>query len=902
MQLPKPSAPVSWTVEVDPAAHPVAFERKADFQIPIPEHFGGDAVVFPSVTSPFVAVGNNWDDKKVREVWNFVSQKRVGAISGIRIWGQNYRLSPDGVYFAFTAHGGKGPHVIDAAGAKDLGEFELGSWIEVMEFAGSARLIASARDTNLKVWTLPSGELEREVPLPERLVKESLSVSPGGRYVAVCSAATHQVSVLDLNTGQTAGVIDVPLDADGHEMNCKDLEFSPDGQEFAGLFERSNKWRLVVWDVAQGSVADEFALADLNSLGSRGSELQWFPGRQRWLLKGRAILDRDSEAVVWTLPDLGPCLVIDDNRILAKTKFGRRDVVAPYKLPESEIAKATEVIASGGTAADVGLPPVTTGDLDSLVSIPLDEVGGVWAVQADPAPQPAAPLLPQPVQLKPSAGQIKNMLLTRADAARAVLMYASTAAARPTRNQNTSRPDRNPVWLEVYDLLEGNRVDTLEIEFASELIAVSPSGQYAMMRLATTGERVDVWDLTTKEHSVGWRPYQKLPGEDGAAIRVVGQQQGQTDRTVIGAAFIDDTHVLTMNRKNTIIMWELPACRAVYEIQNASKPGISPGGKYIVVSSGRGFRFFEALTGQPCGDLQSAGTLQCAAFHPDGERFAVVFNDGKGVSCTCWNLPRGEITDEFRLPTNGQILQWSGANYLLLNGDTLVDLQRKMVAWKYELPSGVRAPVSPDDQHWFLASRPGSSAVYLAAAQLPEPKVSEYLEQNNVQPDYVIQPGETVTVMINLADPPGHPNFRSRMYQNIIDKYKQSNITVQLNQRVELAFSMTHRNTGETHRYHMFGRPGDITISEQVVDCVATVKRDGEVVWEQKSRFSNAGGFFMRIPEGVGVDEYLRKQMWDSAANHYLNFTPPAYVFPKSAAEGLGHSLLTPEGVVTSGL
>ena len=61
--------------------------------------FGGE-VVYPTASSVFVAVGDNSDAKRGREVWDLAKKKRVGMVRGdVRI-DKPFALSPDGVLFA----------------------------------------------------------------------------------------------------------------------------------------------------------------------------------------------------------------------------------------------------------------------------------------------------------------------------------------------------------------------------------------------------------------------------------------------------------------------------------------------------------------------------------------------------------------------------------------------------------------------------------------------------------------------------------------------------------------------------------------------------------------------------------------------------------------------------------
>ncbi|MEO6807686.1 MAG: hypothetical protein ABI353_01050, partial [Isosphaeraceae bacterium] len=75
-------AMAGWKVQADPAPEPISFPAGQPLNIPIPEMFGNDDVVYPSTPSPFVALGGNGDERQRREVWDLRDGKRVGGLIG----------------------------------------------------------------------------------------------------------------------------------------------------------------------------------------------------------------------------------------------------------------------------------------------------------------------------------------------------------------------------------------------------------------------------------------------------------------------------------------------------------------------------------------------------------------------------------------------------------------------------------------------------------------------------------------------------------------------------------------------------------------------------------------------------------------------------------------------------
>ena len=899
--------PEVWNVAADPPEAIFEVTQEEDFSINLPDAFASTTIMFPTMYSPVVSLGDNSFDKSVRQIWNFATGKKLSSLGGVRLSGSKFAVSPDGTYLAAVLHGGKGPRVIDMAESKDLGELPVAervSFVKVLDFAGPDRLLCSQSNDPIKVWKIPSGDLEREITLPDGWEDKSLTFSPGGRYMAITETRKSRLYLIDLDSGANAGITPLPTTASG-SLRCQSMRFSQDGTELLGLFDVGSGSRLVVWNMASGEVSEQVEFKERvaskvpNAYSYKGPAVEWFPAKKRWLLYGAAVVDRKSKKIIWTIPetDRSTRRILDENRILAGMDINGKKVLTTYTLPEEKITQAQEILESGGTLEDAGLPKLTPADRKSVKVVSKDGAGAAWQVPADPAPTSAEPLMSGALNLRSSTGTIQSLLLSRAEGGKAVLMYLSGNL----RSQAASAK----VWLESYDVKTQEHAHTLQVQMPSELLAISPNGDKALMRLAGAGERLDLWKIEDGAHVAAWRPY--MQPTDNTGMQMVGRRNSQTDQTVTAAAFLDDDHVLTLNRKNELVMWQLPECKAIYSIESAGKPGLSPGGKLLVISNGKNFRFFHALTGEVAGDLPIEGSLQAAAFHPDGKKFAVVLIDAEGTHLVCWDLAAGKVTTEFPIPLSAQSMQWTGDNYILFDNGMLIDIGNKLAAWKYQLTGGVRSPLSPNENLWYLLSQGRGGNVTLVSATVPEKSVDEYLRTNEAQisPDHVIKPGDEVSVMINLRDPPGEPNFRSRVYKNIIDKYSQNNIKVSPNKGVVVNFYMEHSNTGETEEYEIRGRFGlperDVSVAVEKVVVRINIMRDGQQAWERRIPFSNSGGFFIRVPDGKSIQQHLTDQMWKSASSSLLGFNPPAYVFGPKATEGLGRSTLTSSGINTIG-
>jgi len=912
----------AWKVTTDPLPQLPQFDPKTPVNVSIPNKSNGD-VVYPDSPSPFVAVGSNNSDTEIREVRDLRNDSRVGSIRPAQIFSAKTALSPDGLYFAAWTYSKNQVELWDVKGEQSLGQVPAdGTSPRLLMFAGNKRLIAAGNKDEFQVWSIPERKSERTVPLPKVIGDPLAGLSPGGKFMAVGfdEMKNHSVRVFNLESGDIAGEITLTGLDDGNPR-CHGIAFSPDGQDLAVLYDSFKESRIVAFNVADGKLTAHAKMGGslkqtLKAYGSGPKNpLEWFPSKKRWFVYGIGVVDRAAGKVIWTMPDEKPGKepirrVLDDEHILTIAGDRRKDAaVVAFDLPGADLERSADVVKSGGLPIDAQLPKLTAANWSGATEVSLDGAARGWTVQLDPASAGADKLLPAPMVLASTSATVKSAALSSPAAGRAVVLNSihnatprrSTPAAKLAAKvkKKAADPD-SPAWLSVIDLAASNETGTVEIPFDCSLESVSPDGKRALVRLSEGESRLDVWSLDDEQHIVGWRPYLK---------------EKDNDQIIRQAAFVDSDHVATTNASGNFAVWELPACRAVYTVDKAHHGYFSQNRKIVAIpAGGKAIRFFDALTGQSRGDLQSAGRVAAAAFHSGGERFAATFADGLGHRLVCWNVKEGKIETEFALPDSGVSMHFCGDNYVLLDtklildaktqvdARLLIDLERQMIVWKYNPASGLHVADSPDGRHWFLAMPSArSTSVSLVAATLPEPAAQAKLANAKFEPDMVIKPGSQVTLQTTLsATPPGKPGFAQDLTKMFTDTLTRNKISVTDGQSVVMKVTMNNIKTGKMMELQLSQFGGatvvnqKVSIPENLVECSVQVLRGGNVVWERKQSFAN-GALFFQVPQGKTAEQHLNDMMWESAGNFLLHFQPPAYVFADSAFNGLGSSPLTAE-------
>ncbi|MBT4868270.1 MAG: hypothetical protein HON53_24450, partial [Planctomycetaceae bacterium] len=658
---------IAWNVEVDPPAEIYEFDVEKEIRIPTGDRFGTGYMLLPTMPTAFVSVGRNSNDREKSTVYDLRTRKKVAEISGIRLDHNVSRLSQDGKFLVGRMPFEGNLLVYDIKAKKPLGKIPTKQqypFLRNFELPGSKRIVAWESNKPMTIWSLPAGDIERTMELPKGFEVQSISFSPGGRLMTVIHESNKILRVYDLDNGQPVGEVAAPLDERNRAERCLCLVFSQDGKELAGLFG-TFKSRLVTWDVENGkTVVDHKFGESLRSIikgafGYRAPPLEWFPDRSKWLVYGHAIVDREAGGPVWSAPvdtaGTATRRMIDNERVLTISGARGNRTVASLKLPKEEIDTAITVVRSGGNAADVGLPPLTLPDQKTVRTIDTAAEFGDWQVKSDPAPKLPAGLLSKPLTLTSPGQQVQQAVLSRSGTRlvskvtpkpRAASTTTKPAKNKPAENEPTEKPPKT--LLSVSDVASGDRLKEIPLTFDCILTAVNADGTRCLVRTPGTDQgRIDVFSTDDGSHIVGWRPYQK---------------EEKRKRNVVFATFIDDTHVLTRGSGNQVVLWEIPSCKAIYSFETRQNPTLSSGGRYLVVpgKTNQDVRFYEPLTGQLRGGLKSLAIGAVCAFHPNGERLAII----NGGTIKLWNLKDGKMEKEFRVALGGQTLKWCGDRYL----------------------------------------------------------------------------------------------------------------------------------------------------------------------------------------------------------------------------------------------
>ena len=910
-----------WKVEPDSASYDTTVPADRKVEIPLPEA----GVLFPTVPGTAVALGSNTFERNRREVWDMAAGKKIGTIRGVSIRMPAEALSPDGRYYAAKPRGVDAIGIVDVANEKVLGQVPVtATWFYHLGFSSPTRLVA-IYDESVQVWDLP--ELAPTLAFaPQGLGTGSkYALSPGGRYLAIgTSLSDSELRIYDLNDGTLAG------ERAASEFGCDALAFSPDGSELAGVFSFGLNAELIVWDVRTGRARQQIdlrsSLSDALPGGGAhydGRPLEWFPDGKRWLVYGHVVVDRDAGGVVWVLPkDAGsgfsttPRAIIGENRVAVVMPGGKTGRLAAYALPEDQIARTVETTRAGGLGIDVHLPPLTPADVRSAAIVEASNRASTTPsqVQTGPGPNPPAGLLPEPLTLENPGGRFAAARLAGGAQPAAVVSFSNFDAfgkigpaqpARTTapkgrgalrkgvRGEQQEAPEQRPTaaFLQRYDLVTGQQSGSIRIPFPSELLAVSPSGDLALMQIAGLGTRaegkgrLDIWSFTDGGHVAAWRPYREL------------DDKGNGEET-FEALFVDEEHLITRNFWGKTVCWKLPECQAVWILESGKGLSLSPDGKVLALLDIGTIRFLEPVSGAIIGEFSPGNTVYALAWNRDGRRMAVVTNASGAVSLVVLDVQRGTIEQEIPIPDGGQSLEWCGDQALLIDNRLYCDLEQQAILWEYELPVGVHIPGSIDNRHWYIAAYSDQdSRAMLNAVELPGAHLAAKLARMKPE-DTVLGPGTTVSVQVNVTGGPANLSQEGR--KSLIERLQKAGIRAADGQPVTISLTAAQSSTGKTRNYESSGLEKDIRkVDVNKVECRVAVSFQGRTLWEHTNTLTNNEILVTGVkPENL--QSYVDEQMWQRAAEAVKDARVPKYVFRESTPTGLGKSQFLPGGLASA--
>lgn len=608
---------------------------------------------------------------------------------------------------------------------------------------------------------------------------------------------------------------------------------------------------------------------------------------------------------------------LKDDKVTLEREDGRKVTLPIDKLKDSdrqvaeELAKAAEEnpfepqdenpFESPDAATDdhpgdkpgsAGAPAVTSdADWSQVESIVIGEPGP-WSLKPDAAPAFDKPLAAKPIILysavKSKGSEIgffenvDGLLFDRAHGQALVVIV------------NGQPGQGTEVRVQRVDLVQGKAQEMLTVPATVKPVDLDPSGRRMAARtemMLTPGKlpdpAVSVWDLgeNSVKHVRSWDP------QDPENVHKVGPQTLQ---------FVDAKHVLTVAFPGKFVLWEVAASRAVYkfDLSNSGVPALSANRKYLAAPVNNGMYILDALTGKTLGKLPGdPGSVTALAFRPDGRRLAAL----SAQRMLVWDLDKGELYRDIYFPTalHATSMDWVADGYVLLAGEKLVDLERRIVLWQYQHDAGrgfARGYGEMGGAFWFALTSSDRKERGLFKAVLPHDEALKMAGSLNAESLLVVKPGAQVSLNVNVQ---GAPADQQTVSQALSEQLRRLGMSVGNSSRLVLQATT---ETGKTEQvsYRSFGRlTGNETVS--VTQQISRLKfvEDGKLIWEAVMVGGAPG--FLQMKEGQSIQDALAPYQKPNL-KFFADVKMPEYVARPNEAGAYGASKLSHQGIQSAPL
>ncbi|MFN7768398.1 MAG: SHD1 domain-containing protein [Planctomycetaceae bacterium] len=364
------------------------------------------------------------------------------------------------------------------------------------------------------------------------------------------------------------------------------------------------------------------------------------------------------------------------------------------------------------------------------------------------------------------------------------------------------------------------------------------------------------------------------------------------------AFFIDEDHLITVSPFSKMTAWNVSQVKALYtaDLSGSGAPALSPGRKHLAVPTSEGVCLYEAVSGDSIGKLPGGnpGMVLALAFRPDGKQLAALAVQRLMV----WDLEKGELDRDiyFTKPQFANYMDWVGDGHLLVGGQNLIDLERRVVLWEYTNHSGIqgRQGAQVGDSYWYLMSAPDRSARALFAAKLPHASALQAAQA--LKPDEIlaIKPGASIAIQWSVQ---GDQKEVNDAYQSIIKQLQDIGMTYAEKSRLVLQVSTAAGETKEI-QYRGFGRFfGGGGETARVTEYISKIQfvEDNTVIWLAEAH--SGAPHFLSLKEGQTLQQALA-QYQKPNVKFFTQVNLPRYVARPHPSGAYGHSELSAKGVV----
>jgi hypothetical protein len=309
----------------------------------------------------------------------------------------------------------------------------------------------------------------------------------------------------------------------------------------------------------------------------------------------------------------------------------------------------------------------------------------------------------------------------------------------------------------------------------------------------------------------------------------------------------------------SVTLMQIEPVRALWTLKTAQNTSValSANRTQLAAAVEGGIGIFSTASGETLARIQTPAPAQggTLSFSPDGTRLAHL----SGAVVLVYDLATGKQIHEvwFPRPSQGKSLDWVGGSFVLVDGSQLVDLEKRIVLWKYDVPGNRDSLAGHFGGRFWMVSGGHSVPYQLFSPTIPGAAEKAKGDQLTADGVLALKPGSQVSLQVNL---PAHAADVQKVTDALTGSLTKQGFTVAAGAPITLEATIADAGK-ETASYRGFGigrfRDGD-KIEVQKYTSTVVMKENGKEIWTATAHYG--APHMVRQKDGQKLEDAVNEQ------------------------------------------
>jgi hypothetical protein len=842
---------------------------------------GNAEVTFASGNPQIVAMGNNGifnTDQRI--FYDLKTGKKLFSIVGGLRMGDPVAVSRNAKFLAANSQLAGKVGIMDLKTKKPVAALDAKS-PSFSQFIGDNILVIASVFDGIQAYDVPSGELKHSMKLETFARLDALSVHPTLPRILV--PTKEDLEEVSLEDGKSQGTFVIPsVQTFGNfKLTPYASGYSPDGKKVGVVANHGFDYYFFSGDATKFELSEgvklDIEFGKLNGF-QKTNRLQFSQDGSAVLFNSQYVIDAATGVILWALPERGtfnqtPAAILDVGYVLSASEVNGQYRMFAYSKSPEEIKKIRTILKEGGAVAEAALPEAVK--VAALTGINSANPGSKWSGSLQASP--------------PMGKGFKNWQINKSDVKPTgmhMLLGEKLLTAIEVAPANAGFKDTTRGML-IYDLNTGKKVREATIPTGLNLMGCSPSGKMMVTLEGSQKRRVDVWNLESVKHVVGFRH----PGPDDI-------------KTPISKVFLtSDDQLVTITEKGMMTAWSLPDVKPkwttripVEELKEGQKRNtwdkdplvnarVTADQKYLAIPSKDLLLFVSLSDGKAAGSL--ASTIKSKFNTPvkllgvdislDGTEAVGLYQHDHTRSLAFWDLKGGKLKEIIPGGAgfgDGQV-EYLDQGFILTNRRELIDRKSQKIVWNYNIVNAVVSPERPDGRLWRVGEVFNRPPV-VEAMSLPDPETNRLIAQITTGNSTILKPGMSIGVQMSASGPLVE-GYQKQIQAGLEKSITDAGFVYQADAPFKLKFSAEDAAGQGTWELREGGRPA-VTKPARQINMTVELTHNNTVIWKTSPRASTGGFFFFKITMEKELDKIFYPDLWNGVVGTASSLGLPQYI------------------------